>query len=122
MDGVEYGVTPDRTRALVRVDAEMDAAQLEELIARLRDCRAVMAPKRLAVMFPGSRISIGNGVHVQADPAGLLVAVNDLGLGWVGARVSVEGMRALIPLAARRVRRSLSGTGRLADQVAPPPQ
>lgn len=110
---MEYGVTPDRTRALVRVDAEMDAAQLEELIARLRDCRAAMAPKRLAVMFPGSRISIGNGVHVQADPAGLLVAVNDLGIGWIGARISVEGMRALMPrLSQRAVSQRAKGPSR----------
>ncbi|MDT8330183.1 hypothetical protein RQ831_03895 [Roseomonas gilardii] len=96
---MEYGVTPDRTRAVVRVDARLDAARLEELIAGLRDCRASIVPKRFPIMFPGSRISIGNGVHVQEDAAGLLVAVSHPGLGWVGARISIIDLWALMPRA-----------------------
>ena len=111
MQNMEYGVTPDRTRALVRVDAEMDAAQLEELISRLRDCRAAMAPKRLPIMFPGSRISIGSGVHVQADPAGLLVAVSHPGLGWIGARIGEKELRALMPRPPRRAHRRAGVAG-----------
>ena len=102
MENMEYGVTADGLRAVVRIDAELDAGQIEELISRLRDCRAAMAPRRFPVMFQSSRIAVGEGVHVQHDPAGLMVSVSHPGLGWIGARIGEKELRALMPRSRSR--------------------
>lgn len=86
---LECGVAEDRKTAIVAVDREMGAAELEKLTEDLMACRAELEPRRRPVMFPGSRILMGEGLHLQTDADGrMLIAVHHPGIGWVGAAIS----------------------------------
>ncbi|ONG57324.1 hypothetical protein BKE38_04010 [Pseudoroseomonas deserti] len=83
---LECGVSADRQTAIVCVDRQLGAAELEQLIENLMACRSEMVPRRRAVMFPGARILVGSGVHRQAAGVGrAMVAVHHPGIGWIGA-------------------------------------
>jgi hypothetical protein len=97
--GFECGVSVDRQTAIISVDREMGAADLEKLTENLMACRAELEPRRRSVMFPGSRILMGAGLHVQAGEDGqILVAVHHAGLGWVGCCIE---RRKLVSVIAR---------------------
>ncbi|MDQ1081427.1 hypothetical protein [Pseudoroseomonas cervicalis] len=86
---MECGIAADRKTAVVTIDRELDAAELEALIEDLMACRAGMEPRRLPVMFPGSRILVGAGFHLQAEDGGkMLAAIHHPGFGWIGSEVT----------------------------------
>lgn len=93
-------VRADGAVTRVKVDADLDAAAVEGLIADLMACRAAMAPRRLPVMFAGSRIAIGSegALHVQREADGrTLLALHHPGFGWFGARVGQGALAGVTP-------------------------
>ncbi|MFT8245217.1 hypothetical protein [Roseomonas sp. BN140053] len=91
-------VSRDGTCASV-AGVRLDAAEVEALIWDLAACRAAMVPRRLPVMFDGSRIAVGTGWHVQRDGEGVMLAVMHPGAGWVGARATNVVCEALTAVA-----------------------
>ncbi|MCK8785233.1 hypothetical protein M0638_12640 [Roseomonas sp. NAR14] len=76
------GVSDDRRHTRVQADAVLGPAELETLIVTLLACRAAMAPRRLPLLFEGSRTLVGDAWKVRDDGA---VMVHHPGLGWIGA-------------------------------------
>lgn len=109
-EAIEAVVRTDGAVARV-AGVEMDAAGVEEAISALLAVRAAMLPRRLPVVFAGTRIAVGTegALHVQREPDGrVLVCVHHDGMGWVGARVEVGVLAGVMLSAVRPSRRRAS--------------
>lgn len=110
--GLSAGVSEDGRQACVMLDGQevvtLDAVELDDAIWELVAARAAMEPLRRPICFAAMRIVAGDGLHVENEENGKLLAVHHPGLGWLGAAIrekdDAEIRRVFGPPRLRRAR------------------